>query len=101
MEVKFVGFIECTCSTYVYLDKAKDVKIWHHPDDVYPLAEVNCPTCKSLISCRITWDHVANFRQRGVKIRELNDKFKPITEEEISEFMDGFDGAFDQFFANQ
>jgi hypothetical protein len=75
---------ECTEVTYVR--DAAGVKIWYHPDDPEPLSEVICGHCGYVIQCRIGMDHMLNLRQRGVEVKDLNDKFEPLTEEMIDEW---------------
>lgn len=80
----FLGYLECdNCDSYVYLNKPEDINVWFHPDDPRPLAEALCPKCGNTVSSRIPHDHMANFKRRGVIIRDFNDKFEPLTEEMI------------------
>lgn len=84
----YIGYLECdNCSEFFYIKKPDDIKIWFHPDDPQPLCESTCGNCNHVVSARIDFDHMANFKRRGCVIRDWNDRFGPLTEEEI----DGWD----------
>ena len=99
LTVTYIGYVECEkCKTITYINKPKQIKIWAHPDDEFPLAQVQCSKCKEKVEKRLTWDHVSNFRKRGCKILSLNEKFDKITEEEIDAFKTNFDAEYARFF---
>lgn len=80
----YIGYLECdNCSKIVYITKPSEIEIWFHPDDPRPLCEAKCTNCGEMVSSRIDHDHMANFKRRGCSVRDLNDKFPPLTEEEI------------------
>lgn len=99
MSVAYIGTIECTaCGKYTYIQNTNEVTIWYHPDDDKPLCEVSCTNCKKKVSTRLTWDHVANFKKRGCKILDFGDRFPPLSDKEIDEFVNGFQTEYDKFF---
>jgi hypothetical protein len=99
LTVTYIGFVECEkCSTITYINKPKEVKIWHHPDDDMPITQVKCKKCGMLVEQRITWDHVSNFRKRGCKILPLSNRYPRITEEAICDFEENFDAKYERFF---
>lgn len=90
----FIGYMECdSCEHYVHINSPDEIKIWYHPDDVRPLAEVKCSNCGETVSSRIDFDHMKNFRMRGCVISDWNDKFadEPLTEEMIDDWAKNFD----------
>lgn len=99
MTVPYIGFVECDkCKHVTYINKTKQIKIWAHPDDEYPIAQVTCVKCKNKVETKLTWDHVSNFRKRGVKVLSLSEKFTKITEKEIDDFKENFDAEFAKLF---
>lgn len=85
----FLGYVECdNCEHFVHFNEPDQIKIWYHPDDARPLAEVNCPKCGHTTKSRIDGDHVHNLRMRGCVISDWNDKFAddPLTEGMIDEW---------------
>ena len=85
----FIGYVECdSCDHYVHINEPNDIKIWYHPDDPQPLAEVDCPKCGETVQSRIAFDHMRNFRMRGCVIKDWNDRFEdtPLTEELIDKW---------------
>lgn len=92
----FLGYVQCDdCDRFVYIKKPTDIVIWFHPDDPRPLCEVTCPSCNKLVASRIDFDHMANFRRRGVTIRDFNDKFEALSEQMIEEW--DIDSELDAF----
>lgn len=102
-DMGFLGYVECKeCNKYHYVNSPEEIKIWYHPDDTQPLAEVNCSSCGSLIQQRIGFDHMANFKMRGCSISNWNDRFEdnPLTEEMIDEWDEDKIGAeLEEFYA--
>jgi hypothetical protein len=87
--VGYLGYVECdNCTKYVYIDSPADIQIWYHPDDPKPLAEAICNDCGHVITSRIDFLEMANFRKRGCIVRDFNDKFPPLTEQMIDEWDD-------------
>jgi hypothetical protein len=88
-EMGYIGYLECdNCSSFVYIKKPDDVQIWYHPDDPRPLCEAKCTKCNTLVSSRIDFDHMANFKRRGCAVKDFNDKFAPLTEADIDAWDD-------------
>lgn len=99
MTVAYIGYVECdNCDQYVYIKDARDLKIWFHPDDPKPLSEIECTNCHTLVQSRISWEHMVNFRRRGCKVTDLNERFTPLTEEEIENW--DFDADYEKYFKN-
>lgn len=84
MGMSYIGYLECdNCNSFVYIKKPGDVKIWFHPDDPRPLTEAACPKCNHVVSSRIDYEHMRNFVKRGCKLSDFNERFSPLTEDEI------------------
>lgn len=87
MDVGYIGYAECdNCFKFVYYNDPSQIDIWYHEDDPCVLAEVKCTFCGHIVVSRIAYDHMANFRRRGCVLKDLNDKFPPLTEQEIDEW---------------
>lgn len=86
----FLGYVECdNCNHYTTFNNPDDIKIWYHPDDSRPLAQVKCSRCSNIVEARIDFDHMKNFRMRGCSIMDLNDLHSenPLTEQEIDSWI--------------
>ena len=82
-----IGYVECDdCGAFTYLCRADEITIWYHPDDPKPVAEAYCAACDSVVSARIDFDHMANFKRYGCKVVSLHHKFEELTEEAIDEW---------------
>jgi hypothetical protein len=88
----FLGYVDCdNCEHFVHFNNPDEIKIWFHPDDPRSLAEVTCPVCGHTTEGRIDFDHMSNLRRRGCVVSELNNKFEPLTEEMIDEWVKQLD----------
>jgi hypothetical protein len=86
VETKHIGWINCDKCRIQYITKPTQVTIWFSADEADQLAEVTCPSCKTLVESRIGVEAFMSFKRYGVEVKNFNDKFEPLSDEQISEW---------------
>jgi len=78
-----LGFYECPNCGFQYIRNTDEVAIWINADDYLQLVQIHCNQCNTLIEDNIPFFEVAAFRNHGVKLKEFNDHFHKLTEQDI------------------
>ncbi len=82
--MSFIGYINCDRCNTQYIEDPDSVTVWYNDDNDQQLADVVCPQCHEISSDRIDLDTLYVFKMAGCHFKPFNDKFAPLTEDEIA-----------------
>lgn len=81
--MKYLGHIRCPQCGYTYITDPKRVIIYFNFDSPEQLTEVSCEGCDQILEGKIDLADVIAFSSNGVEISDLNNKFPPLTNNDI------------------